>query len=102
MRMILAVLTLITVLIVSPAVAQAPLVTEQERAMVDTWHALGQSIVIEDKAVGELTKSLQMNPPWRIVDARAATRRADLIDEIISEHERRIKLLKRLKQLDSQ
>lgn len=95
---ILIVLTLITVLRV--AVGQAP-ASDQQHSIVLTWNAVGDSYSRENLAIDGLTKSLQMNPPWRVLDAQAPRLRAEMIDKIIREHEQRIRLLKKLKQLDS-
>jgi hypothetical protein len=93
------VLTLL--LLLSAAVAQAP-PAKQRRAIVSAWNECGQSIDLENGLLQELTRSFQTSPPWRVVDAREPEKRRQLIDDIIAEHERRIRLLKEIRQADLQ
>jgi hypothetical protein len=92
------VLTLL--LCLTPAIAQAP-VTAQQHAIIAAWNECSASIDKENGLIRRLTKSLQLNPPWRVVDAREPEIRAELIDKIIAEHKKRIELLERIKREDS-
>jgi hypothetical protein len=80
--------------------AQQPAASKQH-AIVSEWNQLGPSIERENGYLDALTKSFQRDPPWRVVDAAAPGRRADLIDKIIAEHEKRIDLLRKIKAEDS-
>lgn len=91
------VLTLL--LCLTPALAQAP-VTAQQRAIVTAWNECVTSIDRENGYIEELQKSLKLNPPWRVLDAQAPSRRAGLIDKVIAEHEKRIALLKKIRAAD--
>ncbi len=91
-------LTLITIFLVSLASQTPP--AEQKRVIVTAWNECGASIEKENQLFTDLTKSLQLNPPWRVLDARAPAHRAQLIDEIIREHRRRIKLLEKIREAD--
>ena len=70
---------------------------EQQTAVVSTWNAIGESYSRENLVIDDLTKSMRLNPPWRVVDAREPAKREGLIDRIIEEHKRRIKLFEKLK-----
>lgn len=83
-------------LLFSSAVAQAPPAT-QHRAIVSAWNECVVSADQDNAYWLELQKSLQLNPPWRVVDARAPARRAELIEKIIVEHKRRIQLLEKIR-----
>lgn len=72
----------------------------QERDIVDDWKRFGDSLRKENPLLEQLTKSLQLNPPWRVVDAREVQKRSQLIDDTIKEHRRRIQILERLKAND--
>lgn len=98
MKQLLTLLTLITIVIVASAQTQAP---PEYKVMVRAWNECAASIVIENDLFNELSRNLHMNPPWRVLDARAPALRAELIDKIIVEHKRRIKLLETIKAEDS-
>lgn len=100
MKALLTLAVFITIFLFAQASAQGP-VGEQQRAIVSTWQALGESYSRENKHIDELTKSFRMNPPWRVVDAREPAKRAGLIEDIIAEHERRISLFRKLKAEDA-
>ncbi len=93
------VLTILLCLV--PALAQAP-VTDQRRAIVTAWNECATSIGRENAYLLELQKSLQTSPPWRVLDAQAPGRRAELIDKVIAEHRKRIALLEKIKAEDQQ
>lgn len=91
----------ITILLcLAPVAAQAP-PSKQKAGILSAWNDCGKSIDRENEYIRELTKSLQANPPWRVVDAREPAKRAELIDKIVAEHKRRIELLERIKAEDS-
>lgn len=76
--------------------------TQQEATMLKAWGQCHDSVIKEGTLVAELTKSLRLNPPWRVLDAREPEKRAKLIDKIIVEYQLRIKLLEKIKHEDGQ
>ena len=67
---LLTLITLLSILIVAHARAQAP-VPNQQRIIIKAWDECGESILKENALITELTKSFQLNPPWRVTDAHA-------------------------------
>lgn len=80
--------------------AQSP--AGQQRAIITAWDECGRSIERENDLLQQLTKSFQLNPPWRVLDAAEPAKRAQLIEKIIAEHKRRIQLLERIRKEDGQ
>jgi hypothetical protein len=86
-------------LIVAGVSAQTP-VSVQQRAIVKAWNEFSASLVKENELLVALDQSMHTNPPWRVVDAREPAKRTKLIDGIIAEHLRRIKLLEKIRAED--
>lgn len=99
----LSVITIVIVMLLAaaPTLPQRSL-TPRQRLIVSDWKRLAESIARENAMVDDLTKNFQLNPPWRVVDARAPEQRAELIDHIIAEHKLRIDLLAAIRQADKE
>jgi hypothetical protein len=89
----------IVVSLVLPGSAQTP-PSQQQLTIVSAWNECGDSLLKENRLITELTSSLKLNPPWRVVDAREPTKRAKLIDRLIVQYRRRIRLLEIIKRVD--
>lgn len=87
---------LLVVMLIASAVAQAP-PSSQQRTIVTAWNECVVSVEKENGYFVELQNSLKFSPPWRVVDAQAPARRAEMIDKIIVEHKRRIELLEKIR-----
>lgn len=98
MKFVLCVMAALVLAVAGHAFSQH---RDQQQRMVTAWNKCAESIVIENDLIARLTKSLQTNPPWRVVDADAPRERAELIDKIVAEHRKRIKLLEEIKREDS-
>lgn len=85
---------------ISSVSGQTPELKKQQVGIVTSWNELAVSIEKENLLLTDLTVSLRLSPPWRVVDAREPEKRAKLIDTIIAEHKRRIALLEKIKAAD--
>jgi hypothetical protein len=64
---------------------------------VRTWNDVGQSIDKQNSLLAELQTDVRSNPPGRVRSAR----RLELLDQIITEHERQLKDFKGLRKAES-